>query len=196
MDAADLLSVVAGIAMLCAAALTFRLLVPRRRPAPAISSGRPSTSHMPVTESPPTVPPITPSVEKTPFYLGSGAAFTVAIVGESYRQTALREISGGRRRRGEEVIFDAVVYAEPSNPYDPCAIRVEDGQGRHIGYLAKEDAAAYQSLFTALRAESRVGTCRAKLIGGTATKPSLGVILDLEEYSELTNRRAAEDQPF
>lgn len=192
--------------MLCAAALTFSLFVPRRRRAPANSPVRLSTPPMPstppvpstppmlVTDSPPTIPPI--PQKKTPFYLGSGAGFTVAIVGESYRQTALREISGGRRRRGEEVIFDAVVYAEPSNPYDPNAIRVDDAQGRQIGYLAKEDAAAYQLLFTALRAESRVGTCRAMLIGGTPTKPSLGVILDLEEHSELVNRHAAEDQPF
>ena len=133
---------------------------------------------------------------RKPFELGTGAGFTVGIVGESYRQTALRAIAAGRRRRGEEVVIDATVYAEVTNAYDPNAVRVDDVNGQHLGYLSREDAAAYRDLFGALHSKGRVGHCRAKLIGGTAERPSIGVILDLEEHTELSARLAAEDQPF
>jgi hypothetical protein len=138
--------------------------------------------------------PVRPPVR--PFDLGTGAGFTVGIVGESYRQTALRALAGGRRRRGEEVVCDVIVYAEPTNSHDPNAVRVDDASGRQLGYLSREDAAAYHQLFVTLAAAGRVGRCRAQLIGGTAAKPSIGVILDLEEQGELLARLRAEDQPF
>jgi hypothetical protein len=50
----------------------------------------------------------------------------------------------------------------------------------------------------ALGACGRVGACRARLIGGTKGKPSIGVQLDLDRPSVLIERiaGAGEVQPF
>lgn len=128
----------------------------------------------------------------------STRAFNVALVGESYRQAALRRISAGRRARGEEVCFRAVLTAEPDNPYDPNAIRVDaEGVGQ-VGYLSAEDAVAYKAAFDMLSAVQRSAVCGAKLVGGTAGKPSLGAVISLVDPDELIARIrfVADPQPF
>jgi hypothetical protein len=111
--------------------------------------------------------------------LGAGQGYPVAIVGESYRQTALRALSAGRRIRGEEVRFVATVTPEPTNTHDPRAVRVDILNGAHIGYLSKEDAVAYELALKAVGSTGKHGVCRARLVGGSADKPSIGVLLDL-----------------
>lgn len=117
----------------------------------------------------------------------------MGIVGESHRQTALRDLSAGRRRRDEPVHFLVALIPEPTNPYDANAIRVDILRGHQVGYLSREDAAAYRLALTAVTAAGKLGVCRAKLIGGTAGKPSIGVVIDLVDPNVLLARFG---QPF
>jgi hypothetical protein len=66
--------------------------------------------------------------------LGSGAGFSLGVVGESYRQAALYALAGSRLQRGEQVTFTAALIPEPDNPYDPNAIRVDTQGGAQVGY--------------------------------------------------------------
>lgn len=61
------------------------------------------------------------------------------------------------------------------------------------GYLAREDAAAYRLVLAAVSATGKKGVCRAKLIGGTSEKPSIGVMIDLLDPDALLARFG---QPF
>lgn len=64
------------------------------------------------------------------------------VVGESHYQANLQRLCGKRKPDGEDRWFDqAALVAEPNNPADPNAVRVEIG-GQHVGYLRREDAAA------------------------------------------------------
>jgi hypothetical protein len=129
--------------------------------------------------------------------LGTGLdAFAIAVVGESRRQVALRELAGDRRKRGEEVTFTALLIPEPDNPVDPNAIKVHINGGAHVGYLSADDAVSYKAVADALTASGRTGACRARLIGGTKGKWSIGVVLDLESPQALLARLAGEAQPF
>ena len=127
--------------------------------------------------------------------VGTGRGCGFAIVGESYRQVALQELSAGRRVRGEEVHFIATLIPEPTNAYDPNAIRVDIQNGKQVGYLSRDDAAAYQLVIHAIVTGGKRAICRAKLIGGTTDKPSIGVMIDLDEPNALL-ARAPSDQPF
>jgi hypothetical protein len=139
-------------------------------------------------ESIPRVPAPAPMAAGTPkrcIDVGTGHGFTMGIVGESYRQTALRALAGDGRARGEEVTFIALLSPEPENAYDPNAIRVDVQDGAQIGYLSREDAVAYRDVLSALSAQQAAAVCRAKLIGGTAEKPSIGAMLDLRAPDEI-----------
>jgi hypothetical protein len=73
--------------------------------------------------------------------LGSykGLYVELDIVGESYRQDALRQLW-----TGPETTFDAVMIPESNNPHDRNAVRVEI-KATHVGYLSRETAEAYRS---------------------------------------------------
>jgi hypothetical protein len=99
-------------------------------------------------------------------------------------------------KRGESVVFRAAVVPEPKNTFDPHAVAIHVHRGGQIGYLSREDAAEYKAVTAALIAEKAVGLCRARLIGGTATKPSIGVMLDLADPSTLLACISPTDSPF
>lgn len=126
-----------------------------------------------------------PELIGTAIELPGAGGFTVPIVGESYRQNALKALSGERRMRGENVFFTAALVAEPGNAYDPNAIKIFIHGGAHVGYLAKEVALEYRDVAQALTAANAAGLCRATLIGGQKGKPSIGVVLDLGSPSEV-----------
>jgi hypothetical protein len=128
--------------------------------------------------------------------LGSGDGFSLGIVGESYRQVALHTLDAGRLRRGEAVTFIVDLVPEPDSPYDPNAIRVDIQGGHQVGYLSREDAVSYRPVFLALTALHVIGVARAKLIGGVAGKPSIGVLLDMKQPAELVGALAPDVQPF
>src|SRR5262245_21115375 len=101
------------------------------------------------------------------------------IVGESHYQGRLRNIDMSGRS------FTAVLMPEPTNAFDPQAIRVVAEGADTIGYLSREDAVHYAPVFELLARHNRVGTCRAQLTGGVGEKRSFGVLLNLREVDEL-----------
>jgi hypothetical protein len=127
----------------------------------------------------------------------SGYGFTVSAVGESHRQAALKAFGGSKRSAGEEVFFTAALVPEPTNRYDPNAIKVHIQGGAHVGYLSAEDAVEYRDMSKFLIAQKAIGLCRAKLIGGTLGKPSIGVVLDVADPTAvLAAIVPADPQPF
>ena len=58
-----------------------------------------------------------------------------------------------------------------------------------VGYLPREEAARYQPLIFQIAERGFDATCRAQRIGGTAEKPTIGVVLDLE--GPTTSRRSS-----
>lgn len=148
---------------------------------------------VPATAKSPAESPVGTTIELP----GNQGAFNVPIVGESYCQKALKALGGERRLRGEAVFFIAALVPDPKNAYDPDAIGVYISQGGpRVGYLSRDDAAQYREVGHALMARKAIGTCRAKLIGGSADKPSIGVALDLADPAETLAAIAGEVQPF
>jgi hypothetical protein len=125
-----------------------------------------------------------------------GGTFSVGVVGESYRQHALKALAGDRRQRGEQVFFSAVLVPEPTNQFDSNAVRVHIQGGAHVGYLSREDAIDYRAGMAVLIARHAAGLCPAKLIGGGSGKPTIGVVLDLASPDVMLSAVAPNEQPF
>ncbi|HZQ63610.1 MAG TPA: HIRAN domain-containing protein [Gaiellaceae bacterium] len=111
-----------------------------------------------------------------------GGRETLEVVGESNYQEALWQIVGGFRRDPVRHPCRAVLLPEPENPHDANAIRViVDGQ--LVGYLSREDAAAYLPGLHRLAAScpsGRVGL-NGQVVGGGPRADGigfLGVFLD------------------
>ena len=68
--------------------------------------------------------------------------------------------------------------------------------GAQVGYLSREDAVWYRPVFAALAAQQLIGVARAKMIGGVADKPSIGVMLDLNDPADILGTLTPEGQPF
>jgi hypothetical protein len=139
------------------------------------------------------------------------ASGLVEVVGESHRQDALRRAAAtatgaepfvndvsGRARKIAEVErehgrwFRAVLVCEPGNEYDRNAIAVyADGVGM-VGYLSRDDATDYQSIFAALRRHGcSAASCPAFLIGGEVSKPFYGVMLCLSSPEKIVTELEA-----
>jgi hypothetical protein len=125
-----------------------------------------------------TQPTWTGGLRPTPLLGG----FDVEVVGESNYQAALSAACGGLTRDGVEYDCVAVLRAEPGNPYDPNAIRVEV-DGRLVGYLNKHAAKAFRPTADRLARQGQVGTCQARIVGGwdrgADDVGSFGIWLDL-----------------
>jgi len=85
------------------------------------------------------------------------------IVGESYRQDALRAIAGPKEPDGKELAVGATLRCEPSNAYDPNAIRVEV-MGQLLGYVAREQALLLASAIS--RTHAGCIEVRGLIVGG------------------------------
>ena len=92
----------------------------------------------------------------------------LGVVGESQYQEALLDIL----RTGR--ICEAALIPEPENPFDVNAVVVKIN-GKVVGYVPRSHARRYQRRLLTLAEPLR---CPAKLIGGTAEKPHIGVLLD------------------
>jgi hypothetical protein len=106
----------------------------------------------------------------------------VEVVGESRYQDALWKIVGGRHADPVRYETEAVLEPEPDNPYDPNAIKVLIG-GAVVGYLSREDAAAFRPGLLGLIEASPTGrvALEASIVGGgprTEGIGFLGVFLD------------------
>jgi hypothetical protein len=119
----------------------------------------------------------------------------LGVVGESYRQDALRELAGRTTDASafsDDLVdyaaevatsephrrwFRAVLVREPGNEHDPKAIAVYAEGGGRLGYLTREDARAYRQVFESLDKRGyNAAACPAMLNGGHGGK-SYGVVL-------------------
>jgi hypothetical protein len=64
----------------------------------------------------------------------------VEIHGEGSRQDVLERIAGPKDEDGKQLLVGVVLRCEPTNGFDPNAVRVEV-MGQQVGYVAKEQAA-------------------------------------------------------
>jgi len=98
--------------------------------------------------------------------------YNTATVGESNYQPALRAIAG--KRTGYVTLhLSAKLVLENDNPLDPNAVLVTI-HGKTVGYLSRTKAIVYRASMP-----PKIATCRAKVCGGGASRPSYGVWLDL-----------------
>ena len=97
------------------------------------------------------------------------------VVGESYGQETLWRLVGGSRVEPVSYDTQAVLMPEPNNPVDPDAIAVSiDGQ--LVGYLSREDAAAYGPGLRQLMKDPSKGfvAVEATIAGGGQRQDGLG----------------------
>jgi hypothetical protein len=133
----------------------------------------------------------------------------LGIVGESYREEALRALSKRTTDVSpfrDELVdyaaevaddeperrwFRAVLVREPDNPYDPEAIAVHAQGGGLLGYLRREDARRYAQVFRSLEKRGfEAAACPAMLMGGGA---SYGVVLAISAPGYVLNDLTADD---
>lgn len=85
------------------------------------------------------------SVARTGAY--RGAYKDLEIVGESYRQSAIKKLW---RQGGAQRTFEAELVPENNNPHDQNAVRVEI-EGVHVAYLSRESAKEYRGYMSTAR---------------------------------------------
>ena len=125
--------------------------------------------------------PPRPAAETLAVTVYSGTE-TLEVVGESHYQDALWQIAGGRRSDRVRHGVYAILEPEPSNRHDPNAVKVVIGRSC-VGYLAREDAAAYREGLLRLMASCETGIVALQgVIVGGGPRPDglgfLGVFLD------------------
>lgn len=96
---------------------------------------------------------------------------SLSVVGESHYRDAIERVTDGPRVEGIRAITWATLVAEHDNPYDPRAVGVLI-DGRKVGHLAREDAAAFWPIVERIQRAGRVAYCRADVYGGWNTSPS------------------------
>jgi single-stranded-DNA-specific exonuclease len=110
--------------------------------------------------------------------------YALGIVGESYRQDAIRHC-----RQGDRVIL----RREPENPHDANAVAVLREDGEQIGYLSRDHA-----VWVAERMDKgRQVEAKIKLLtGGTKDKPTRGVVIEVDTTPPKTEKPQAETGGF
>jgi HIRAN domain len=109
----------------------------------------------------------------------------VPVVGTSYYQQALTDITG--RQGDEEVRVEkvAVLVPEPDNPHDRDAIAVHI-EGRLVGYLSRDENRRWQDIVQTLAGHDHLAAAEALVAGRGpgASTPNVGVFLRLPTPTE------------
>ena len=101
----------------------------------------------------------------------------VPLVGESHYQENTRNLKVGQ---------PVHLGSQHSNSFDPSAVRYAGYHGATIGYLAREDWS-----YRAFNEGTKVSACVAEIIGGTRSKPTRGVVLEVFTAADAEARAAA-----
>jgi hypothetical protein len=108
--------------------------------------------------------------------------FSLEAVGESNYQATLDRICGGRSFDGADVLTEATLIYEDTNPYDSQAIRVAIN-GQTVGYLSRAHARQYRREMAKAGNAGRTAVCAARIRGGWDRggddRGSYGVRLDI-----------------
>ncbi len=122
----------------------------------------------------------------TATHVVSHNALSVHVVGESNYQDALWAVAGAPRGTEVRTKVFAVLVPEPQNSYDRNAVAVFVNNSNKVGYLSRDDAAAYQPI---LRRHRQLVACDALIAGGgpgdDGRMRMLGIFLELPEPEEL-----------
>lgn len=114
------------------------------------------------------------------YLLPDGA--TINVAGESHYQDALAELAGGKTETAAHIAIIATLHAEPDNPFDPNAVRIEIN-GNCVGYLPRAVAPGYAAVIAALVAIGRPARCRGFVTGGwkrsLSDEGQFGLVLEL-----------------
>jgi hypothetical protein len=152
-------------------------------PTRTLHHGDPSDQHVPA--SPlhhvnPSWPAMTPTLRPEGH---------LRVVGESYRQDALRRVLAGA---DPHRLVLAQLVRDRTNPHHGGAVAVFVGAD-HVGYISRNDLGYEgQSLYQALARLAKhdlPATCWARVNGGTPDKPSIGISL-------FTGGRDRPDKPY
>jgi hypothetical protein len=108
--------------------------------------------------------------------------FSLEAVGESNYQAALDRICGGRSFDGADLLTEATLVHEDTNPYDSQAVRV-DISGKTVGYLSRKHARQFRREMAKAGNSGRDAVCAARVRGGwdrgSDDRGSFGVRLDI-----------------
>lgn len=108
--------------------------------------------------------------------------FSLEAVGESHYQAALDRICGGRSFDGADLLTEATLVHEDTNPYDSHAVRVDIG-GETVGYLSRKHARQFRREMAKAGNSGRNAICAARVRGGwdrgRDDRGSFGVRLDI-----------------
>jgi hypothetical protein len=111
------------------------------------------------------------------FDLVGKGTFAIEAVGESYHQSALRQIVG--KREGYVALSRrAELFCEDDNPYDSNAVAVRIA-GKKVGHLDRELASRYRETIRDMGFGKATGRCKAMIYGGGPGKPLYGIWLDI-----------------
>jgi predicted Zn-ribbon and HTH transcriptional regulator len=101
---------------------------------------------------------------------------TLEVVGESYRQDDLWHLVGGFSVDRVRCDVTTVLVPEPENPRDPNAIKVLI-DGRHVGYLSREDAVLYlPGLLRLMASHTAPIALSGQIVGGGQRDDGLGML--------------------
>jgi hypothetical protein len=93
--------------------------------------------------------------------------FDYEIVGEASYQDRLRQISAGRRERGERhVNFPCYLRFEINSHTHAPAVLVDASGGRTVGYFPAEQAKVYAPILREIELSGREAECVGVLVGG------------------------------
>jgi len=120
----------------------------------------PKTALHPVSKSPPSN-----QVLRVEWRDGS---FPLRAVGESHYQAALARICGGHSRHGHELDCRALIIPEPTNAYDPNALKVMIN-GALVGYIPRDQALRLREQAEAVDRPNATLEVAAQITGGWRT---------------------------
>lgn len=118
------------------------------------------------------------------FELKGDGSFAVEVVGESHYLGAFVKFCGARDEEGVDLLCEAELVLEDSNPHDSRAVRI-DLAGDTVGHLSREGALRFRRALSILGiASARRVRCPARISGGwdrgDGDTGYFGVRLDLD----------------
>ena len=115
-------------------------------------------------------------------HLKGDGSFALEIVGESFYQDALENITGGKTEDGHEMEVEALLNYDDDNPYDNKAIAVSV-EGEIVGYLSRKLARQFRDRMEETGCPGESAVCKALIVGGwdrgNGDEGHFGVRLDL-----------------
>ena len=112
----------------------------------------------------------------------------VEVVGESNYQDTFEKVCGKREARGVCQEVTAFLIPEPTNQWDPGAVRVAVEVGESfetLGYLARPAAQAFAPVAQKLAAKNLIGAVTGEIRGGwdsgKGDRGNFGISLDLAQ---------------